>query len=256
MSAFVSVDDAIRARFANAHELLTGVRVEDDPFPSQTSTRTVVGTGQSGLCCPPVELFVPFGGQIHPVVVFQENREGHHVDIPNTIEFQAVRTRFRNEETITGVDIETLGSVKTQGIDGKDVWGPNLKRIRPQAIPESLYYDFHIETRNYRLSVSLLSMLTSLFPPLGNIEITRANGCVVFFDVIRTTNPFRSSPFDATLTPGDPGVRKYRWTAQYEFEAYTDNTLQGKYRQTITSRCVTPVSVLGSTEVVGLVEQP
>ncbi len=256
MSAFASVDAAIRARFANAYETIPGIRVEDDPFPGQTSTRSVVGVPVLGQCCEPLTLYTPMGGDIHPVVVFQETREGHHVDIENTIEFQAVRTRYRVEEGSNGVDVETLGSTKTLNSKGEVVWGPNLKRIRPQAVPESIYYDFHIEARHIGIAGALLDMLTTLFPPQGAIDIVRLNGCVVTIDVIRTTNPFRSSTFDATLSPGDPGVRKYRWTAQYEFESYSDNTLQGEYKQTVTSRCVTPLDILGSTEVVTRVEQP
>lgn len=256
MSVSVSVDQAIRARFANVYQVITGVRVENDPFPGKTSTGSTVGVGAGPGCCPPLRLFVPMGGELYPVIIFQETREGHHVDIHNTIEFQEVRTRFRNEEGITGSDVESLGLVKTQGANGEDVWGADLKLVRPQAIPESLYYDFHVESRDHDIAVALRDMVTTLFPPLGAIEVTRLNGCRVFFDVQRTTNPFRSSPFDATLSPGDPGVRKYRWTAQYEFEAYIDNTLQGELKQTITSRCVTPVNVLGSPEVVTRMEQP
>lgn len=256
MSSFASVDAAIRARFANAYEIMPGIRIEDDPFPGKTSTRTTVGVPALGVCCEPLVLYAPMGGELHPVIVFQETREGHHVDIENTIEFQAVRTRFRNEEGINGVDVETLGSIKTQDGAGNDVWGANLKRTRPQAIPESIYYDFHVEARHIGIAGALLEMVTTLFPPLGAIEIVRLNGCAVHIDVIRTTNPFRSSPFDATLSPGDPGVRKYRWTVQYEFESYSDNTLQGEYKQTVTSRCVTPLDITGSTDAVARVEQP
>lgn len=253
---FASVDRAIRSRFSRANEVITGVRIENDPFPEQTPTRTTLGAGGGYGCCPPVKLYTPMGGKLHPVLVFRENREGHNVDIENTIEFQPVRTRFRNEEGINGVDVETLGWVKTQNSLGEDVWGPNLKLVRPKAIPESIYYDFHVEARHDWLAGSLLQMLTDLFPPLGEIEITRLNGCAVWIDVIRTTNPFRSSTFDATLTPGDAGVRKFRWTAQYEFESFSDNTLQGEFKQTVTSRCVTPVSVIGSPEVTTRMEQP
>lgn len=256
MSVSVSVDQAIRARFANVYQFIAGVRVEDDPFPGQTSTRSTVGVGFGPGCCPPLKLFTPMGGQLVPVLVLQETREGHSVDIHNTIEFQEVRTRFRNEEGINGTDIESLGFVQSRNAAGENVWGSDLKLVRPQAIPESLYYDFHTESRDHNISVALRDMVTTLFPPLGAIEITLLNGCRVFIDVIRTTNPFRSSAFDATMSPGDPGVRKYRWTSQYEFEAYIDNTLQGELKQTITSRCVTPVNVLGSTEVVTRMEQP
>ena len=256
MSAFASVDAAIRARFAHAYEAIPGIRVEDDPFPGQTSTRSIVGVPTPGVCCEPLTLYTPLGGEIHPVMVFQETSEGHHVDIENTIEFQAVRTRYRVEEGANGVDVETMGLIKTQDANGNDIWGPNLKRVRPQATPESIYYDFHVEARHIGIAYALLDMLTTLFPPQGAIDIVRLNGCVVTIDVIRTTNPFRSSTFDPTLSPGDPGVRKYRWTAQYEFESYTDNTLQGEFKQTVTSRCVTPLDIKGSTEVVTRVEQP
>jgi hypothetical protein len=110
-----------------------------------------------------------------------------------------------------------------------------LKVVRPQAQPESLYYDFHVASRSYIFSEEMLAVVKEMFPARGDLTITFRDGSTHTVDMLRRTNAFRSSPFDATMTEDDPGVRLYRWTMQYEVESYEDNTLQGEFRPTIRS---------------------
>lgn len=237
MSVF-SVDRAIRRRFAEANAHIPGLQViENDPFPEFTNTTTLVSDGEGEVCGPVAWMYPRGGSRVERVLVFQENEKGHNVDIAHHISFQHVRNRWRSEEPPVGFDRDCLGCTSAVNSAGETVYGPDLVRIRPSAEPESYYYDFHVQSRDYGIAEMLLATVRRMFPARGALEVTYLDGSQEFVDMLLTTNPFRSSSFDATLTPGDPGVRRYRWSMQYEVEGYDDNTLEGEWQQTIREPC-------------------
>lgn len=238
MSA-LAVDRAIRRRFAEAYRTIPGLRtLDNDPFPERTNTSFLAGIGEQNPHCQPLGLEMPRGSQeIERVWVFLENDDGHHHDIAHHVSFQNIRYRWREEEGATGRDCIGIGTTQTVNSQGEVVSGPDMIIERPQAQPESLYYDFHVVSRLYPFAQEILGVVLDLFPMHGHLDIEFRDGSIHPVDMIRRVNPFRSSTFDATLEPGDPGIRRYRWTVQYEVESYTDNTLQGVPRQTIKSTC-------------------
>lgn len=233
---FDAVNQAIRKRFATAYADVRGEMAADVSLPEFTPTYLYVGADQPVDGCGPIRMFWNQGSHAIPVLVFQENRDGQDAAIENTIEFQPIRTRYRDEDIPPGVDVSELGQRTVVLKNGKTITGPELIRLRPGAQPESLYYEFRVESREAKMANRLVDAVSTLFPSRGAIDISRADGSTLNIAVFRSTNWYRSSLFDATLAPGDPGLRRYQWTAQYHFESYTDNTLQGRWLPTILSR--------------------
>jgi len=231
----LAVDRAIRRRFAEVYKHVPGLRVlEQDPFPELANTSFLIGGGD-GVACPPLALSYPTGGgMFERVIVFAENEEGHSHDIRHHVSFQNVRDGWRADEGSTGLSKECLGWKPATNYLGERVYVPDLVRVRPKAEPVSLFYDFHVVSSNCTLARILLDTTKGLFPRQGALEVTFRNGDSHTIDMLRRTEPYRSSPFDATLTPGDPGVRRYRWSMQYEVESYEDHSLQGEWKQTVT----------------------
>lgn len=233
---YLAVKNAIRKRFATAHEFWHDIRIDDPCNTGNSPTYTPLDTEVPE--CPPLTWFLLFKGGFRDIRVFEEDAQGHDVDHWPNISFRHVRDRPRPEEAYwNGTDRDCLGC--TTGVDslGNIVKGPDLIRERRQAQPKSLIYEFWIESIDLHLGYRLLSMVTELFPSQGILEIQRNDGSRVHLDMLENVPPFRSRGFDPTLAGGDPGVRFYRWTAIYLVEAYADNTLQGKWRQTIRSHC-------------------
>ena len=135
------------------------------------------------------------------------------------------------------MDEDCLGCASTTNSKGEVVTGPELIRRRPMAQPKDLVFEFWMESLEADLGFELLSLMTELFPALGTLETTRKDGSTAVLDMYEDVQPFRSRGFDPTLAGGDPGVRFYRWTSIYKVEAYADNTLQGEWKQTVTSHC-------------------
>jgi hypothetical protein len=194
--------------------------------------------GSGAPDCPPLSLYLNFQNNLRHIRVFEEDAGGHDVDHWPTISFRHVRDRPRPDEAYwNGKDIDCLGSTSATNYKGETVYGPDLIRERPQAQPKTLVFEFWMESLNLDLGFELLSLMTTLFPSQGALEVTRKDGSNVTFDMLEDVPPFRSRGFDPTLEGGDPGVRFYRWTSIYKVEAYEDNTLQGEWKQTVRSHC-------------------
>lgn len=233
---YSAVRRAIRKRFATAHAYRHDIQVVDSCDPEITPTHTMVGEGVPD--CPPLSMHLLFQSNLRHIRVFEEDAGGHDVDHWPSISFRHVRDRPRPEEGYqNGMDVDCCGCTTAVNSQGETVVGPDLIRQRPMAQPKTLVFEFWMESLNADLGFELLSLVSELFPAQGALEVTRKDGSKVSFDMLEDVPPFRSRGFDPTLENGDPGSRFYRWTSIYKVEAYTDNTLQGQWKQTVRSHC-------------------
>lgn len=232
---YSSVRRAIRKRFSTAHQFYRGVRVDDRCNPEIAPTAAMIGTQTPD--CPPLSLYLNFQSKLQHVRVFEEDAGGHDVDHWPTISFRHVRDRPREETYFNAIDEDCLGCSTAINSRGEVVTGPALIRQRQMAQPKDLVFEFWMESLDADLGFELLSLMTELFPNKGSLETTRRDGSIAVLDMYEDVQPFRSRGFDPTLSGGDPGLRFYRWTSIYKVEAYSDNTLQGEWKQTVTSHC-------------------